>query len=298
MFNLDIAVALAISLLFCLYAVSDKTFLCSTYNKYICAKKSCLPCLKAKFLRFSSKSTAISRFKLIKEEKALTLIELLFVLSILLMITSSLYSLLSSGEDVWDYGDKQITAQQNARSAMLRIQKETRSAYRLITDDPTNYPTGDYDLSLEGLQVIGETLSPNGSYTIYSSINYPWLSSAVPVVYRNTSIISSTEYTVNYVNGAINFTVAQLSTDIIKADYTYSAKVTYTLQSSTQLLTRRVNLGSLENIAKYVINKDKSPQVPVFTITSNLVEVMLIVDVDVNKKPVEYILNSNIRLRK
>ncbi|MBI4743869.1 MAG: hypothetical protein HY776_03480 [Actinobacteria bacterium] len=299
MSNLDFAINFAISLLFCFYAVSAKTFLCSTYDKYACAKKFRLPCLKAKFLRFSSKFIAKSRFKLLKEEKALTLVELMFVLSILLIITSSLYSLLSSGEDIWSYGDKQIESQQNARSAMLRIVKEARNSYRLITDDPTNYPTDSYNLSIEGVQVIGETLVPNGNYTIYDSVNNPWLSSASPVVYKNDSILSSTQYQVDNANGAITFTSSQLSTDVLKADYTYNAKVTYTLQTGTEgLLTRRANLGSLENIAEYIINKNKSPQVPVFTIINNLIGIKLVVDVDVNKKPVEYVLDSNIRLRK
>lgn len=236
-------------------------------------------------------------FKLLKEEKALTLIELLFVLSILLMITSSLYSLLSSGEDVWNYGDKQITAQQNARSAMLRIVKEARNSYRLITDDPTNYPTDSYNLSIEGIQIMGETLSTSDNM-IYQSAYYPWLSSAAPVVYKDGVILSSTGYYASTPSlGQISFSSPQGSS-VIKADYTYSAKVTYTLQNSTQLLTRRVGLGPLGNTAKYIINKSKSPQVPVFTITNNLVEIKLIVDVDVNKTPVEYVLDSSIRLRK
>ena len=43
--------------------MSAGTFLCSAYIKYACAKKYCLPCLKPKFLRLSSKSIAISGLK-------------------------------------------------------------------------------------------------------------------------------------------------------------------------------------------------------------------------------------------
>lgn len=56
----------------------------------------------------------------------------------------------------------------------------------------------------------------------FRSQNAFWLSSPAPVIKRNGTTVTSSEYTVDYQDGSIRFTLLQAATDQITANYSYS----------------------------------------------------------------------------
>ena len=251
------------------------------------------------------------RFRTGKGETGLSLTEVLVTTALLSIAIGSLYTLLIQGQDVFRVGGEQIEIQSNARVAFLGISKDVRQSYELV--DTVSYPsppTDSYKLSMRGLPVVKEGLTVNLSTSPQSAASSypPWLSTAAPVVYKNGVILATNKYSVNYSAGIVtnSDTAAWTASDIIEASYTRNVYVQFYLSDTEKALKRKTVSDSgtvLEDriLTKYVVNKDQSPVVPLFsrdaTNSPNLVAVTLLIDKDLNEKPSPFRLETEIYRR-
>lgn len=89
--------------------------------------------------------------------------------------------------------------------------------------------------------IYKEHLTSNENYTVYSSRIQNWDSDYTPTVYKNGNIISS-GFTINYTNGAVEFTSGQSSTDDIQCSYRHIIhfKDEYSYGTNTITITRSI----------------------------------------------------------
>jgi hypothetical protein len=75
-------------------------------------------------------------------------------------------------------------------------------------------------------------------YRIYEATNRNWLTSPAPVIKRNGTVVSASEYVIQPAYGVVVFNVQQAGTDVITAD------VTYVNSTSSRLSTIETNIAS------------------------------------------------------
>jgi len=237
------------------------------------------------------------------DEKGISIAEFLVAVTIFLLVSGAIYTLFISGYDTYNYGDRQIEAQQNVRAAMIQMAKEIRNSYQIL--DEADYPTNASNLSLRGVQIMDETLDIDPD-TDTAWAGKPWLDQAQPVIYKKQpdgSFLPTTQYTVsNWGQGQVSFSFDLTTTDEIKADYTYDVKITYKVEAGElKRIVKRTDTGSLieeKTLARYIVNDLSKPEEAAFTREGNLIKIKLIVDYDPNKPPTRYILESSVKARK
>jgi len=89
-----------------------------------------------------------------------------------------------------------------------------------------------------------EKLTPDGSYTEYTSNYSPWDSSYTAEVYVNGTLQTS-GYTVDYTNGKVTFSSALTSSDVVRASFrhlrTVTISITYDANGNISQVTRSVS---------------------------------------------------------
>jgi hypothetical protein len=93
-------------------------------------------------------------------------------------------------------------------------------------------------VSTETLVAVTDMDDTTLRYRIYEATNRNWLTSPAPVIKRNGTVVSASEYVIQPAYGVVVFNVQQAGTDVITAD------VTYVNSTSSRLSTIETNIAS------------------------------------------------------
>lgn len=95
-------------------------------------------------------------------------------------------------------------------SALQHNINKLETVLDLITTAKTGQP----------LIAVSDQMDPSLQYKIYEGIDRNWLTTPSPIIYRNGTVVASSEYTLKAAQGSVVFIAQQLPTDVITGDYT------------------------------------------------------------------------------
>lgn len=131
------------------------------------------------------------------------------------------------------------------------------------------------------LPYFGDTLYDSGDHKTYYAMRGFWaqaytqaqhvqpntLPPIPPIIYKNGAVVSSGNYSINGTEGSVVFTVANVGTDVITADYTATipdeVQAAAVAQVSYLLAKRALNKAGLYDNLQYIMNGDQRIQRPV-----------------------------------